>query len=57
MKSVFKTGRSWIATGWVIVVVVCYCYAYSQYLQKAYPVLQQGRELGLLELMKRFVVP
>ncbi len=49
--------RTFIAIGWIGGVCACYTYHYIRHLHHAYPILRQVRELGIIELIKRFLAP
>ena len=46
-----------IVMGWTVFVCLYYGYAYLESLHDAYPILQQVRELGIFELLKRYFMP
>jgi hypothetical protein len=54
---IFHKIRIAVIIGWVSFVCVCYSVYYVQYLQKAYPILGQIHELGILGLVKRYFTP
>ncbi len=49
--------RSLLAISWISFVCICYLYYYLDYLYNSYPVLQQFRELGITEMIRRLVTP
>ena len=55
--TIFHKFRLVIAIGWVSFVIVYYSISYLQHLQKAYPIILQIHELGLLGLIKRYFTP
>lgn len=56
-KNPLKQVRALVVIGWISLVCICYGYYYVQTLLDAYPVLQRARELGLVEMVRRYITP
>ena len=57
LKHIVYKVRPFIVVGWVLLVYVYFTFSYIQHLQEAYPILQQVRELGIIELIRRYFTP